>query len=202
MPATQLDSLVTLLDSLRYVAASRHTLVEVAVAHHETLSVRLVPSPSHGWGGWSVLGQLGAAVVTVFIGVAVFAITQALAKLAIEPSLEVRRVIGRVGHALVFYANVHSNVGDRPTDLMDKVQHTYRDLSSELRSAAANVPPWARRPMAALGVIPGWEDIRWSAQHLIGLSNSIHRSPLPDQSIRNTEMADKIRSRLGVDMLG
>lgn len=157
---------------------------------------------SEGWwdGLVNVLGQLGAGMLTVVVGVTVFVVTQGLAKLAIEPSLELRRVVGRIAHALVFYANVHANVGALPDGSADSVQKVYRELASDLKAAAASIPHWARGPMAWLGIIPPWNNIRSSANDLIGLSNSLHAtSPYRDVPVENTKRAESIKCRLGID---
>lgn len=147
------------------------------------------------------LGVLGAPVTWVF-GIACTGVGIWIGMVLVEPARDIRSVVRRIAVALVFHANVHANPGDLPPDKMDETQKVYRALSSELRAAASSVPQWARGPLAALKIIPAWGDIAWSAKNLLALSNMIHGgSPLPDLPMRNWDLADQIRSRLGIERI-
>ena len=184
-------------DSAARIIASKAALAAASIPHGDTLTVRIV-EPAGGWSAFRhVVGQLGTAVLTVTAGVLVFVLTQALARLAIEPALKVRRVIGRVAHALIFYASTYSNPGIGPDEDMGEAQRALRDLSSELSAAAASVPVWARGLLVRLGIVPAWPELWSAAANLIGLSNGM-RGSLGSTGIGNAEKASSIRASLGI----
>jgi len=175
------------------------SLLPTAGAGHDTLFVKLTPppgvlaSPTSG-----TLGHLGGMALTIAGGVIVFVLTQSLARLAIEPAVEVRRVIGRIAHALVFYADIHSNPGQNTPAEHAEAKKAYRDLSSELHAAATSVPPWARRALATLKILPSWGGLTTAAKTLIGLSNNVSGG-MGQTGVDNANRADMIRAALGVE---
>lgn len=89
-----------------------------------------------------------AAIVTAFLAVFVFVLTQSFLKLVLEPVQDQRRLIGEVAHALLFYANVlpaesievNDNLGERTVTIgadpeeLEEVRKTLRELAGRLRA--------------------------------------------------------------------
>jgi len=151
--------------------------------------------------GSGFLGTMASVFAPLVVGVFLFVTTQAIAKTVIDPALELRRVMGRVAHALVFYANVHANPGDVSQDRMDKAQETYRDLSAELRVGAMSIPSWGMGPLVATGIVPRLGSVKLAAEDLMGLSNGVHGIEQPGWSRPqiadlNMKRADRIRAAL------
>lgn len=181
------DSLARVIDSLRASLSEPRSL-----SSGDTLAVTLVRGIPVVW---PFLGEVLKAILTVFVGVVVFVVTQALAKLAIEPSMQLRRVIHRVSYALVFHANVHSNPGTGPRELLDTTHRVYRALASELRATDGSIPSWSRSAMTKLRIVPPSASIQEAATELILLSNSLHETR-DSLEFRNSVLADTIRNRL------
>ena len=130
-------------------------------------------------------------------GVLVFAITTTLAKLALEPVFEVRRLIGRIAHALVFYADIYSN----PTLTTDQegmdTKRALRDLSSDLFAVTESLPRELWAGWAALKVLPPRTSVLNAAKFLIALSNGL-RGAMGRTGLHNAEAATEIRVLLRI----
>jgi hypothetical protein len=148
----------------------------------------------------AVFVALLAAVFTALLAIPVFIVTQALASFVIEPTLEVRRVIGRTASALILYADIYSNptTGDWTDDQREQARLVFRQLSSDLWAAGTAVPQRARKLVEWRGTIPPFESIRIAAEALLALSNGF--LPIPDQptALWNAERVKKIREHLRV----
>src|SRR5204863_6192361 len=91
-------------------------------------------------------------------------------KIVFEPAWEVRRVIGRIAHALSLYANVYSNVPSIDPERYTEAQRAIRDLCSDLEAAVSGVPRWSLALLAAWRVLPAMADIAAASRLLIGIS--------------------------------
>lgn len=84
----------------------------------------------------------GTALLTVVSGTIVYSLGQLFLKLALEPAVELRRVIGEVDHAVTLYADLISNLGvnvSRP-ERIQAGSECFRDLASELRAKSRAIP--------------------------------------------------------------
>jgi hypothetical protein len=135
------------------------------------------------------------ATATLAGGSILFVINSVVTKLFIEPLYALRRTIGKVSFALVFYANVITN---RPDDAgkerFNEASDTIRKLASRLRANACVLPCY--RCLACLRVVPARENIHEAARLLIRVSNS---SLMADQS-KVVDDIGRIGVLLGIDV--
>jgi hypothetical protein len=117
--------------------------------------------------------------LTALLGVAVFVVGQVIQRTFIEPIQELRRTIGRIAHALMFYANyvplTPSAVGDavvgKSADQMGRAKDDIRKLASELWSLPFIIPWYGL--FHALGCVPSRASLEKASTNLRGWSNSL-----------------------------
>ncbi len=110
------------------------------------------------------VGQVSGALV-------IFTISQALAKAIIDPLMEVRKVKGRIAHAVLHYTDHYRSPGIRDGESREAAREALRYLGSEIVAAWAMVP--FRKCLAILRFIPDVESVFMVRKNLIGLSNSL-----------------------------
>src|SRR5688572_6183026 len=82
---------------------------------------------------------------TIVSGVFVFVLGQVFIRFIVEPLQDLKRVIGEISHALVYYADIYSNPSATHREgLVDETRKVLRDKASLLR-ARANVVPFYDR---------------------------------------------------------
>jgi hypothetical protein len=94
--------------------------------------------------------SLLTAGITALLGFVVFVGGQLTLKLFVEPIQDQKRIIGRIAHALTYYANVYEI--SRPEDVAEG-RKVYRDLAGELRASFRVIPLYS-----FTGGLFGW---RW-----------------------------------------
>jgi hypothetical protein len=122
--------------------------------------------------------------LTALLGIIVFVASQLLQRILVEPLQDLRKTIGKIAHALTFYANfMHhqpspfdggGGVG-KPPEEMDAAALEIRRLASGLRAIPLVIPGY--RLFAAIRVVPSQKDIDVASSNLIGWSNSLGKSP-------------------------
>ena len=118
------------------------------------------------------------SVFTVLSGILVFVVTQSFAKLVIEAVQEVRKVLGEIRYALVFYAQaIYTPGGD--AELEKEASKVIRRLACELRSKVESVPLYDFWSRWSGRFLPPRERAFQAASHLIGLSNSVQGKTRP-----------------------
>ena len=113
--------------------------------------------------------MIGQVFLTVFSGVLVFALGQVFVKFVIDPIQALYKVIGEVGHALIYYANRYSNTQVCLKSEMMEAHEAFRRLSGQL-FLHAHVVPWYG-VWATLRFLPPHGDVQKAGGQLIGLSN-------------------------------
>jgi len=114
--------------------------------------------------------------ITVITGTLVFVIGQIILKIIIEPYIEQQKVVAKIVHSLVYYANVYSSepFSDIPEPQQIRLKEaslTYRTLASDLVSVNNFIRGyyvWRYFLFA-----PSKENINESCKALIALSNSL-----------------------------
>ena len=131
---------------------------------------------------------------TVLSGVAVYILGQLLIRFSVEPLQELKRVIGDISHALVYYADVYSNPGLNKDEIVSEARKALRDKASVLRSQANVVPFYDG--FTRLKWVPSRADIKSASRHLIGLSNSLVKGD-PEY---NDKRLEEIKKALRLDI--
>jgi hypothetical protein len=105
-----------------------------------------------------------------------------------DPALELRQTVGRIGHALMYYADLYSNPGTGKPELLDEARQELRGLASTIRTQHRGVV-WYDIP-CRLGLVPNTAHLYTVARNLTGLSNSLyHGDPLHNHK-RRTEIEE------------
>jgi hypothetical protein len=116
------------------------------------------------------------ACVTLIAGVLLLIVTQILTRFVVDPLLDFRRLLGEIGHTLVFYSNYFFNASHTASSPeSDKAKRKCRRLASRLRSFSNAVPFYAF--LARLRVVPPHNDVYEASANLIGLSNTTATHP-------------------------
>jgi hypothetical protein len=132
---------------------------------------------------------LASACFTVIGSVIIFVLGQFCLKLVIEPIIDLRREIGSVANALVYYANIYVNPGGASKEVSDGASMDLRKHAASLRekSYAIILPNlWVR-----IGLIPPVASLSKAATCLIALSNFVYCNPDPATIIKTREDAEK-----------
>ncbi len=109
---------------------------------------------------------------TILAGVTVFVAGQILLKLIIDPIQELKRTIGRISHALNFYASVYSNPGVGTAESEKEAQKKLRSLSAQLAAEVRVIPVYSF--VGGLFFLPSHANILGARKNLIGLSNGVY----------------------------
>jgi hypothetical protein len=133
------------------------------------------------------------SALTIIGGVIVLVIGQLVSKFMIEPTQELKKLLGDIRYSLVFYAReIHTPVeGDK--ERCDKAAEVLRKHSSDLRSKVAAVPCYNGIARVTFGFIPVRTSALEAAKRLMALSNSVHK---PDRT-RNWDIETVIYRLLG-----
>jgi hypothetical protein len=92
----------------------------------------------------------------------------------LDPILEQRRIIGRIAHALTFFANVYfvrELATANTADELRAAQLALRKLAADLRENRRVIPAYSF--LARCGLIVGRAELQCAASELIGWSNSL-----------------------------
>jgi hypothetical protein len=111
------------------------------------------------------------ASVTLIGGVLLLVATQILTRFVVEPLVDFRRLLGEVGHTLVFYSNYFYNasvMASKPE--FQEATRECRTLASRLRSFSNAVPLYT--VLAGLHLVPPHAYVYEASAALIGLSNT------------------------------
>jgi hypothetical protein len=115
---------------------------------------------------------LWTSATTVLGGVLVFVVGQLVSRFAIEPWYEQRKVIGAIAEALLDYAHMFADSGDKPHPDAPAAATRLRRLSSELLSKSFAIPGYP--VLSVLRLAPSWARLTTAADGLRGLSNTLH----------------------------
>lgn len=149
----------------------------------------------------NILAILGTSSLTVITGTAIYVLGQLISKFVIEPIHKQKEVIGEIGDALVFYANIYSNPGTGSKEKADEASKRFRQLSGLLRSKSYLIPSYDR--IAYMKLVPLRTDIEKAASSLIGISNSVYGGP--DEAIsqqHNDRYVQELRRSLAIPKNG
>ncbi len=129
---------------------------------------------------------------TVIVGVAVFVLSQWILKFVMEPILEQRRSLGRLAHAVEFWANVYCNPGSGNSEA-DEVSRVLREHACDLLARTYGVPLY--RLWQRMRFVPKREDIAEAARILIFMSNSVRRQ---NRALQNSDQRERLKKLLGL----
>lgn len=110
-------------------------------------------------------------IVAIITGVAVFVLGQLLIRFVIQPLQDFKKVIAKVSHVLIYYADVYSNPGGSRRMMIAETRKALRDSASLLRSRTVVIPFYT--VFSWLRWVPTRHDINQASGSLIGLSNSL-----------------------------
>lgn len=116
------------------------------------------------------------AAFTIFGGVLVYVIGQLLSKFLIDPSHELKKVIGEVRFNLAFYApTIHTPIARTP-ERSDKAYEALLKSSCELLAKVNAIPFYGLVSCISFGFLPSKKRIRDAATQLRGLSTYMHET--------------------------
>jgi hypothetical protein len=126
----------------------------------------------------SILLELVKAILAGSFAAAVFVFGQATQRFFFDPISEMRKVIGRIGHDLVFYRNTFSSPPNVSDEKWAEATSAYRAHASALRSLPLAIPfyDWA----AKIASLPSRHETLEASKALIGISN-MSRNPSGDE---------------------
>lgn len=113
--------------------------------------------------------------LTAVAGVGVFVLGQIIQRIFIESIQEQRRIVGRIAHAVTYYANMTYPIGIDPDQLASPALATdamkvVRGLASDLRATLTTIPMYPL--MRVLGLVWSRDNVVKASSELIGMSNS------------------------------
>jgi hypothetical protein len=117
------------------------------------------------------------ACLTLIGGVLLLVITQVITRLVIDPLIEFRRLLGEIGHTLVFYSNYFYNASVMAStpEFADATREC-RTLAARLRSFSNAVPLYSA--LSYFNLVPAHRDVYEASGYLIGLSNTKETHPM------------------------
>lgn len=116
------------------------------------------------------------AAFTIFGGVLVYVIGQLLSKFLIDPTHELKKVIGQVRFNLAFYApTIHTPIA-RTQERSDKAYEALLKSSCELLAKVNAIPFYGLVSRISFGFLPTKKCIRDAAKQLRGLSTYVHET--------------------------
>ena len=114
--------------------------------------------------------------MTIFGGVLVYVIGQLLSKFLIDPTHELKKVIGEVRFDLAFYApTIHEPIARTP-ERSDKAYAALLKSSCELLAKVNAIPFYWLVSCISFGYLPSKKHIRDAATQLRGLSTYMHET--------------------------
>jgi len=137
------------------------------------------------------------SALTIIGGVLVFVIGQIISKFIIDPVHEQKALIGEIADSLIFYANVYTNPGILPLEMMDEASNEFRQQATLLQSKTHLIPLY--QILSILGLVVNKKHINKATKNLILISNRIHKKPdntLGNVGIKNLEIAEKTKEIL------
>jgi hypothetical protein len=139
-----------------------------------------------------VLESVLTAMITVIIGVSVYALSQMVSKFVIEPIHKQDELRGEIGDALIYYANVYGNPG-KNTPKHTEAMKKFRQQASLLISKTALIRKYPF--FAWTGLVPTKQNVLAAHANLIGLSNGVNMS---ENGTQNVKWADETRILLRI----
>jgi hypothetical protein len=136
--------------------------------------------------------SVATAVITVIIGVAVYALSQIVSKFVIEPIHKQDEIRGEISHSLAFYANVYGNPGSS-TSKHSEATDKFREQACLLASKTRLIRKYGF--FSAIGLVPCAQNVQKACGNLIGLSNCINKT---GSSTQNVQWAEEIRKLLRI----
>jgi hypothetical protein len=133
--------------------------------------------------------------LTVLGGVFIFVAGQLLGKFIIEPVQDLKKLLGEIRFALIFYAPaILTPTGDKAGE--EDAQKALRRTSCDLRSKVEAIPFYGTLSFISCGFLPYKKKAFKASTLLMGLSNSVHQ---PDRSDKNTARITKIEGLLNYE---
>jgi len=118
-----------------------------------------------------ILDSVITAVLTVIIGVTVYAFSQMASKFLIEPIHKQDEIRGQIAHSLAFYANIYTNPGAGTPTQRAEAADIFRQQACLLRSKTHMIRWYGF--FSYIGLVPTIENVNKACSNLIGLSNSV-----------------------------
>jgi len=131
--------------------------------------------------------------LTIIGGTILLIISQVFTRFFIEPIHEQRKIINEISDTLGFYANVYSNPGTAPIEILNEASQELRQKATLLRSRTSAIP-WYKFFSFMLLVKP-ISNIEDASSSLIGISNSVYEGSDP---IINSERSKIIKDSLDI----
>jgi len=116
------------------------------------------------------------AVFTILGGVLVYVLGQLLSKFVIEPTHELKKVIGEVRFNLAFYGPIIHTPISRTTERSDKAYEAFLRSSCDLFAKVNAIPFYGMVSCVSCGFLPSKKSIRDAAIQLRGLSTYVHET--------------------------
>jgi hypothetical protein len=139
-----------------------------------------------------VLESVLAAVITVIIGVAVYAFSQIVLKFVIEPIHKQDEIRGDIADALIYYADVYANPGMN-TPKHAEAAEKFRQKASFLLSRTRLIRKYWF--FSWIGLIPNLQNVMNAHANLIGLSNGVN---MKGYATQNVKWADEVKRFLRI----
>jgi len=129
--------------------------------------------------------SVAAALLTVFIGVVVYALGQIFSNFVIEPIHKQDEIRGEIADSLVFYADVYSNPKSSTMEERERASRDLRQKATLLTSRTYVIRGY--RFLSWVGVVPKKEDVFGACRNLIALSNSVFAEVHPSETYQWAE---------------
>jgi hypothetical protein len=123
-----------------------------------------------------VAGIVATTASTILVGVVVYTIGQLLSKFFIEPTQDLRKIIGEVRFNLAFHAReIHTPIG-RTQERSDKARDALMKNSCDLLAKLQAIPSYDRLASTFKQTLPPRKSIEEAAVQLRGLSTYVHET--------------------------
>jgi hypothetical protein len=119
------------------------------------------------------------AVLTLIGAVILFFISELARGLAIQPMIELRKLIGLTVDRVIFHSATLTNPGPIMKVRADKISDELRSLATELRAKRFTIVWYGL--FAHIGLVPNENSLKDASGKLTGLSNSFTYSVLPSK---------------------
>lgn len=132
---------------------------------------------------------LSADLITIVSGVIIFAASQLIQKIYIDPAQQLKRTIADVTATITFYANTGSKFVIHERQI--EARNAFRKAAGALRGDASIIPQY--NLWRSLAHLPPYQNIQKAATIFIGAANDVGG----DDEIRFSERLHEISTLLG-----
>lgn len=166
--------------------------MRLTYAVNSCAAARVPPRPQRGERVRLLLTVVLTIFGTVLSGTFVFVIGQFLLMFILQPAQELRGLIGEVGNALAYYANVYADPRGLKRADVEQASTDLRRLATRLRVApSAILGYWLARLVCR---VPKRANVLEASRGLVGLSNWVFLPPQRRDEWSPDEIREHVRA--------